>query len=174
MSGECEGRRARRAKRWGWGLACFVEKTGLGPKDGVRVSVDSSGDVELVTGGASLGQGFETVMAQICAEGLGVDYRRINVVHGQTDRIADGVGAHASRATVMTGSATYDAALNLRAGVLAIAAELLQAPVVTLDIVDGVIVCRGAESGPSIALAEIARQHGVAVSRPKAGTAPIT
>ena len=107
-------RRRAQGEAVGAGLACFVEKTGLGPKDGVRVSVDSSGDVELVTGGASLGQGFETVMAQICAEGLGVDYRRINVVHGQTDRIADGVGAHASRATVMTGSATYDGALALR------------------------------------------------------------
>ena len=43
--------------------------------------------VEVITGGASLGQGFETVMAQICAETLGVDYRKVRVVHGQTDRI---------------------------------------------------------------------------------------
>jgi aerobic carbon-monoxide dehydrogenase large subunit len=155
---QCEDRRAR-GEAVGLGLACFVEKTGLGPKDSVRLSINSSGDVELVTGGASLGQGFETVMAQICAEGLGVDYRRINVVHGQTDRIADGVGAHASRATVMTGSATYDAALNLRGLVLDIAAGLLQAPVSALDIVDGVIARLGNESGPSIAIAEIARQY---------------
>ena len=153
--------RRRRAKgeAVGVGLACFVEKTGLGPKDGVRLSVDASGAVELVTGGASLGQGFETVMAQICADALGVDYRRISVIHGQTDRIADGVGAHASRATVMTGSATHDGALNLRAKVLALAAELLQAPASALDIVDGVVVRRGQESGPSIALGEIAHQQ---------------
>jgi CO/xanthine dehydrogenase Mo-binding subunit len=37
-----------------------------------------------------------------------VDYRSIRVVHGQTDRIADGIGAHASRATVMTGSAAHE------------------------------------------------------------------
>jgi CO/xanthine dehydrogenase Mo-binding subunit len=144
----------------GAGLACFVEKTGLGPKDGVRIGVDASGAVELVTGGASLGQGFETVMAQIGADALGVDYRRIRVIHGQTDRIVDGVGAHASRATVMTGSATHDGALNLRAKALALAAELLQAPAATLDIVDGVVARRGLESGPSIALGEIARQQG--------------
>ena len=154
----CEARRAR-GEAVGAGIACFVEKTGLGPKDSVRVSVDSSGDVELVTGGASLGQGFETVMAQICAEGLGVDYRRIKVVHGQTDRIADGVGAHASRATVMTGSATYDAALNLRGLVLDLAAHLLQAPVGELSIADGVVTRGGKDSGPSITLAEIARQQ---------------
>ena len=81
----------------------FVEKSGLGPTDGVKISVDPTGAVEVVTGGASLGQGFETVMAQICAEALGVDYRRITVVHGQTNRIAHGIGAHATRATVMTG-----------------------------------------------------------------------
>jgi carbon-monoxide dehydrogenase large subunit len=159
MQEECEARRAG-GEAVGLGLACFVEKTGLGPKDGVRISVDSSGAVELVTGGASLGQGFETAMAQICAEGLGVDYRNILVVHGQTDRIADGVGAHASRATVMTGSATYDAALNLRAAVLRAAAELLQTPASALDIADGMVVRRDQQSGPSIALAEVVRQHG--------------
>ena len=156
---ECKARRAA-GEAVGLGLACFVEKTGLGPKDGVHLGVNGSGDVELVTGGAALGQGFETAMAQICAEGLGVDYRCVRVVHGQTDRIADGIGAHASRATVMTGSATHDAALNLRAIVLDIAAELLQAPAGALDIVDGVVVRRNNESGPSIALGEIVRQHG--------------
>jgi CO/xanthine dehydrogenase Mo-binding subunit len=153
-------RRRANGEMVGAGLACFVEKTGLGPKDGVRLSVDASGTVELVTGGASLGQGFETVMAQICADALGVDYRRISVIHGQTDRIADGVGAHASRATVMTGSATHDGALNLRAKALTLAAELLQAPAGTLDIIDGFAMRRGQDTGPSIGLGEIARQQG--------------
>src|SRR5262249_33307490 len=105
---ECKTRRAA-GEAVGVGLARFVEKTGLGPKDAVRITLQPSGDFELVTGGASLGQGFETVMAQLAAEGLGVDYRSISVVHGQTDRIADGIGAHASRATVMTGSASHAA-----------------------------------------------------------------
>ena len=43
--------------------------------------------VEVVTGVASVGQGMETVIAQICADALGVDYRNIRVIHGQTDRI---------------------------------------------------------------------------------------
>ena len=87
----------------GAGLALFVEKSGLGPFDGVRVAVDQSGAVEVVTGAASVGQGVETVVAQICADALGVDYARVRVVHGQTDRIAFGMGAFASRVTVMTG-----------------------------------------------------------------------
>ena len=65
----------RRAKLVGAGLAMFVEKSGLGPFDGVRVTVDPAGAVEVVTGAASVGQGVETVIAQICADALGVDYR---------------------------------------------------------------------------------------------------
>src|SRR5262249_59947599 len=55
----------------GAGLALFVEKSGLGPYDGVRVSVDTSGMVEVVTGAASLGQGSARVGAQVVAGGLG-------------------------------------------------------------------------------------------------------
>jgi carbon-monoxide dehydrogenase large subunit len=68
-------RRRAEGEAVGAGLAMFVEKSGLGPTDGVRVSVDGAGIVEVVTGGASLGQGFETVIAQICADALGVGYR---------------------------------------------------------------------------------------------------
>jgi CO/xanthine dehydrogenase Mo-binding subunit len=144
----------------GTGFAFFVEKSGLGPKDGVIAALDEDGGIELVTGGASLGQGFETVMAQICAEGLGVDYRAVRVVHGQTERIANGIGAHASRATVMTGSATAVAAANLRAKILAAAAQWLQAPAEKLDIVGGRVIRRDARGGPSMALAEIAQKAG--------------
>jgi aerobic carbon-monoxide dehydrogenase large subunit len=140
----------------GIGVAMFVEKSGLGPTDGVKISVDTSGMVEVVTGGASLGQGFETVMAQVAADALGVDYRRCRVIHGQTDRIPFGIGAHASRATVMTASATHIAAMNVRAKALQAAAELLQASPDALDIVDGEVVRKG-QPGPSISLGKIAQ-----------------
>ena len=126
----------------------------------MRVSVAPSGAVEVVTGGASLGQGFETTMAQICAEALGVDYAKITVIHGQTDLIADGIGAHASRATVVTGSATHVAAEMVREKALALAAELLQAPADALTIVDGKIKRKDRETGPSISLGEIAAKQG--------------
>jgi aerobic carbon-monoxide dehydrogenase large subunit len=141
----------------GIGLAMFVEKSGLGPTDGVKIFVDTSGMVEVVTGGASLGQGFETVMAQVAADALGVDYRRCRVIHGQTDRIPFGIGAHASRATVMTASATHIAALNVRAKAMAVAAELLQASPDALDIVDGEVVRKDGQGGPSVGLGAIAQ-----------------
>jgi aerobic carbon-monoxide dehydrogenase large subunit len=144
----------------GVGLAMFVEKAGLGPKDGVNISVDAEGAVEVVTGGASLGQGFETVMAQVAAEMLSLDYRRVRVIHGQTDRISHGIGAHASRATVMTASATRVAALNLREKVIQAAAELLQAPASALDIVNGEVVRTDRPGGPSIGLGALAAAKG--------------
>jgi aerobic carbon-monoxide dehydrogenase large subunit len=141
----------------GAGIAVFVEKGGLGPMDGTRITVDTTGAVELVTGGSSVGQGFATAMAQICADTLGVDYRRVRVVFGQTDRIQFGIGAHASRASVMTGGATHVAALKVRAKALDMAAELLQAAPEELDVADGVVRRRDRPEGPSIALGDIAR-----------------
>jgi aerobic carbon-monoxide dehydrogenase large subunit len=141
----------------GIGLAMFVEKSGLGPFDGVRVTVDTSGAVEVVTGAASIGQGVETVIAQICADALGVDYRCIRVVHGQTDQIAYGMGAFASRVTVMTGEAARLAALNVRAKAIDVAAELLQTPPDSLDILDGKVVRTGTGTGPSVSLGDVAR-----------------
>jgi CO/xanthine dehydrogenase Mo-binding subunit len=142
----------------GVGLAMFIEKSGLGPRDGVQVTVEPTGMVEVVTGGASVGQGFETVIAQICADGLGVDYEKVRVVHGRTDRIEYGIGAHASRATVMTGSATHVAALNVRKKALDVASELLQTPADKLDVIDGVVVRADAPNGPSVSLADIAKR----------------
>jgi carbon-monoxide dehydrogenase large subunit len=141
----------------GAGLALFVEKSGLGPFDGVRVAVDHAGAVEVVTGAASVGQGVETVVAQICADALGVDYARVRVTHGRTDRIDFGMGAFASRVTVMTGSATRIAAIEVRAKALAVAAEMLQRPADRLDIVDGEVVTKESVTGPSVSLAAVAR-----------------
>jgi carbon-monoxide dehydrogenase large subunit/6-hydroxypseudooxynicotine dehydrogenase subunit gamma len=149
-------RRRAAGEAVGAGLGLFVEKSGLGPFEGVRISVDGAGLVEVVTGAASIGQGVETVIAQICADALGVDYRRVRVVHGRTDRIAFGQGAFASRVTVMTGEATRLAAVDVRAKAIEVASELLQQPADALDVVDGKVVRKGATTGPSMTLGEIA------------------
>ena len=148
-------KRRRNGEKVGAGVAMFVEKSGLGPFDTVRIEMKPDGTVEVVTGVASIGQGVETVIAQICADTLGVDYADIRVIHGQTDRIARGMGAFASRVTVMCGEATRLAATKLRTRVLQAAAELMQTPADALDIVNGEIV-RGT-SGPSMPLAELVR-----------------
>ena len=104
---------------------------------------------------ASIGQGVETAMAQICADALGVNYADVRVTHGQTDRIDRGMGAFASRVTVMCGEATRLAAVKLRDKALTAAAELMQARAAELDIIDGEIVRKG--GGASMPLGELAR-----------------
>jgi carbon-monoxide dehydrogenase large subunit/6-hydroxypseudooxynicotine dehydrogenase subunit gamma len=154
LRGQIDRRRAE-GEAVGAGLAMFVEKSGLGPFEGVRASVDDTGAVEVVTGAASVGQGMETVIAQICADTLGVDYRQVRVVHGRTDRIAFGLGAFASRVTVMTGEATRLAAAKLRDKAIAAAAALLQSRPEALAVVDGKV--KSAPNGASVDLGAVAR-----------------
>ena len=140
----------------GWGVGFFVEKSGLGPFDKVTMSLDAGGRVEVVTGAASVGQGIETAIAQICADGLGIAPDQIAVVHGQTNRIDTGMGAFASRATVMTGSATAMAAERLRQRALNAAADLLQAPAAELVLEGGRVLRRADATPASISLGEVA------------------
>ena len=126
-------------KRIGLGIGCFIEKTGLGPFEGAKVEVDPTGHVLVSTGAASVGQGIETVLAQIAAEPLGLAADQILVRHGDTDLLPYGIGSFASRATVMAGNAVYEAACTLKARMFLLAAELLGTAVNSLEIANGTI-----------------------------------
>jgi aerobic carbon-monoxide dehydrogenase large subunit len=119
--------RGRRAAV-GIGIGCVVEKAGLGPWEMARVEVDGSGHVVVYTGTASLGQGVETVFAQICAEVLNLSIDDVTVLHGDTALVPYGGGAFASRGTVVGGNAVLLAARALRDKLLDRAASLLEAP----------------------------------------------
>lgn len=160
MRAEAAARRSK-GEAVGVGLGMFVEKSGLGPSEMVSLSVGTDGAVDVVTGAASVGQGMETAVAQICADTLGIDYRSIRVLHGDTNRIPYGFGAHASRVTVMTGEATRRAAVMVREKAIEFAAELLQANADDLQIADGMVSLRDG-AGPSISLGDLARKLGPA------------
>jgi len=149
-------RRRRAGELVGLGLGFFVEKSGLGPFDDVRIVLEKTGRIEIVTGAASLGQGVETVMAQICADRLGIGLDPIRVTHGQTDRIPRGMGAFASRVTVMTGAAVALAADKLRGMLLAAAGQFLQTAPHRLSIAEDGVVRRDGPDGPAIDFAAIA------------------
>jgi carbon-monoxide dehydrogenase large subunit/6-hydroxypseudooxynicotine dehydrogenase subunit gamma len=150
------GLRRAKGESVGMGLAMFVEESGSVARETVRATLESSGTIEIVTGAASVGQGIETVIAQICADVLGVDYRQVRVVHGQTNRIARGLGTYGSRVTMMTGEASRLAATKLREKIIAAAAVLLQANTDELKIVNGIVV-RRIGSQASVTLGEVAR-----------------
>jgi len=140
--------------RIGWGLGCFVEKTGKGPFEGARVIIDPTGGVEVRTGASSLGQGLETSLAQIAAEVLGVPTQSVAVRHGDTDLIPFGVGSFASRGTVMAGNAVHQAALAVRDRVFRLAALRLDAQPQDLQLEGGQV---RAPNGKAITLHEIAQ-----------------
>ncbi|MBC7782165.1 MAG: xanthine dehydrogenase family protein, partial [Proteobacteria bacterium] len=174
LQSEVAQRRAR-GELVGIGMGFFMEKGGLGPVDGVRVSVDTKGIVQVVTGSSSIGQGVETVMAQICADALGVEYRNVRVIHGRTDMIEYGIGAHASRATVMTGGATRAAALNVRRKALEFAAQqMIEAPLALLDIVDGAVVRTDRPGEAGIPIGRVAAALGPSPATVAFGTPGLT
>ena len=83
--------------------------------------------MSLYTGSSSVGQGVETVMAQIAADALDMPMARINrVQHGSTTVVKQGYGSYSSRSIVMGGSAIVQAAGLLKDAIRAAAAKRLQ------------------------------------------------
>jgi CO/xanthine dehydrogenase Mo-binding subunit len=148
------GRRAGR--RRGLGVAAFLEKSGLGPQETADVVVSGTGAVHVYSGGTSLGQGIETVLAQIAADALGIDPAAVNVVNGDTDRQPFGGGSWASRSTVVAGSAVHAAALAVRDRATEVAARMLEASPGDLVSQNGAVSMRG-DPAARVTLAEIAR-----------------
>ncbi len=140
----------------GFGLAMFVEKSGLGPQETADVTVSKSGAVHVFSGGTSVGQGIETVLAQIAADALGVDPHAVRVVAGDTAAQPFGAGSWASRSTVVGGSAVYQAATAVRERAMQLAARMLEAAAEDLQISRGSVSVRG-DPNSRLTLASIAR-----------------
>jgi carbon-monoxide dehydrogenase large subunit len=168
---DAPGFRLRQRQAWqdgrylGMGIGFFVEKAGLGPWEMARVELDATGGVLVFTGSASVGQGIETILAQIVADQLLVAPDRIQVIHGDTDRIPYGGGAFASRGTVLAGSAAYQAAQNLKQKVLRLAAHHLEAAPNDVElVVGGVQVCGAPDRALSIVEVASLAQPGPALA----------
>jgi len=159
---EREARDRRAAGRLvGAGAAMFLEKSGLGPYEVAEVEVTPSGQVCVATGGTSLGQGIETVLAQITADALGVGPADVTVIPGDTGLLGDGLGSWASRSTVVGGSAAHCAAEATADLARQAAAVLLDACPEDLSLRGGRLVTAPAGDGPdgvsrSVTLGEIA------------------
>jgi carbon-monoxide dehydrogenase large subunit len=137
----------------GLGIACFIEGGGSGPKENARMVVEADGTISVYVGSSAVGQGIETIMAQIAADALELPLDRVKVFHGSTTYLPDGVGAFGSRSTVMGGSAIVLAADALIAKFRAAAAEKLGVGTVEVGVVEGVAVT---SDGRKLALAEFA------------------
>ncbi len=103
---------------------------------GTIIKLDDFGKVDLFTGATDMGQGADTVIAQIVAEQLGLQVDDIHVIHSDTDVCPWDVGAHASRTTFVAGNAALGAAKRIKARVLELGAKLLDTPLENLVLRD--------------------------------------
>jgi carbon-monoxide dehydrogenase large subunit len=79
----------------------------------------------VAAGSASAGQGHQTTLAQVAADALGVDPAEVDVVNGDTDAVADGIGTFASRSAVLAGNAVDQACRELVGRAEGLAAQVL-------------------------------------------------
>ncbi len=95
---------------------------------GTIVKLDDFGKVTVMSGATDMGQGSDTVLAQIVSEELGVDIADVAVAMGNTDQETWDVGAHASRTTFVAGNSALLAARKAKNEILDLAAPILDEP----------------------------------------------
>lgn len=107
----------------GLAVGSFIEGGAAGPKEDARLVLETDGLLSVYIGSSSVGQGLETIMAQIAADATEIPYEKITIHHGSTSYVKDGYGAYHSRSTVMGGSAILLAAEKLKERIREAAAE---------------------------------------------------
>lgn len=168
----------------GIGFAAYNEQTAHGTLDfalrktpieagyqSTTVRIEPDGAVVVFTGLQSHGQGMETTLAQVAADGLGVPIETVKVVHGDTGNSPYAMGTWGSRGAALGGGSVARAADELRAKVLHIGAHLLEASPDDLEVVDGWVGVRGAPSS-RVSVAEVAYVANRRLEQLPADTSP--
>ena len=137
----------------GIAVACFIEGGGAGPKETARLDLEVDGTVSVYVGSAAVGQGLETVIAQIAADTLSLPLDQVRVLHGSTPFLDEGYGAFASRSTILGGSAVFQAANALIVKIRGASGTRLGCPAEQVEFDDGYA---RAPDGRSIAFAALA------------------
>lgn len=145
-------RQSRKAGRMrGIGLATYVEACGHNGPETATVKLERDGSVTVLIGSQSTGQGHATAYAQLVAEHLGLRPECVNVVQGDTDAIATGVGTGGSSSITCGGASLVHAAEKLAQNLKLLASELLEAGTNDLEITDGVVRVIGTDRVISLA-----------------------
>jgi carbon-monoxide dehydrogenase large subunit len=144
----------RADKLRGRGLAYFIEEAGIF-NERMDLRFDSDGNVAIVAGTHSHGQGHETAFAQMVHEWLGIPFESIRYVQGDTDRVGIGRGTYASRSVMNGGCALKAAADDVIGKGRKMAARLMEATPETVDFADGVYRVQG--TNKALPLQEVAK-----------------
>ena len=131
--------------RKGLGVACLAYASGTYPVcveiAGARIVLNQDGMVHVLVGATEIGQGSDTVVAQMVAETLGIAYENVRVVQAQdTDVTPFDTGAYASRQAYVVSNAVFRAASELKTKICRHAALMSGKDAADLDIVAGVVV----------------------------------
>jgi carbon-monoxide dehydrogenase large subunit len=158
---------ARRGKLRGIGIATYIEACGIAPSavvgslgaraglfESAEVRVHPTGSVTVLTGSHAHGQGHETTFAQLVSDGLGIPIESIEIVHGDTNRMAYGMGTYGSRSLAVGGTAIVKAMDKIVAKGRKIAAHLLEASEADIEFKGGKFAVAGTDR--SLSFGEIA------------------
>jgi carbon-monoxide dehydrogenase large subunit len=152
----------------GFGIACYVESSGVAPSrmaaalgarvgffEAATIRVQQDGSVQALLGTHNHGQGHATTFAQIIASRLGVPMANIEIIEGDTDQVPYGSGTFGSRSIAVGGSALDRAAMKVIDKGKRIAAHLLEASAGDIVFADGEFAVAGTDR--RVTLREVAR-----------------
>ena len=148
-------RKGKLPKGRGLGVACSHYVSGAAnsiirsdmPHSTVNIKIDRDGGVVVYTGASEIGQGSDTMTAQIAAEVLGCSLSRVRVVAADTDLTPIDIGSYSSRVTFMAGNATLRAATEVKKVIAAAAAKKMNCASESLVFRDDVVVKREVHVG---------------------------
>ncbi|MGH9509888.1 MAG: molybdopterin cofactor-binding domain-containing protein, partial [Terriglobales bacterium] len=144
--------RGKRERGRGLGLGCSHYVSGAAnsiirsdmPHSTVNIKVDRDGGVVVYTGASEIGQGSDTMTAQIAAETLGCSLARVKVIAADTDLTPIDIGSYSSRVTFMAGNATLRAAEQVKKQIVAAAAKKMDCAPEDVIMRDDVVTRLGA------------------------------
>jgi len=142
----------------GIGMSSYVEICGTMGDETADVRLDPNGDVTILIGTQSSGQGHQTAYAQIVAEQFGLPPERVHIHQGDTDEIKTGLGTGGSASIPTGGVSVQRATQDLGNKLKELAAEALETSAGDLEINSGMVRIAGTDR--SISFADVARRAG--------------
>ncbi|MGE3149280.1 MAG: xanthine dehydrogenase family protein molybdopterin-binding subunit, partial [Pseudorhodoplanes sp.] len=153
------GKRAAAAKRTGRirgiGLSSYIEACGTMGAERATVKLEKDGSITILIGTQSTGQGHATAYAQLVAQQLGLPPERVNMVQGDTARVATGLGTGGSASIPSGGVSVANAVRKLADKLKDLASDALEASTADLEIADGAARVVGTDR--AISFADLAR-----------------
>ena len=154
---------AGRGKLRGIGVAVPIEATGAAPSaiagslgaraglyESAAIRFNATGNVTVISGAHSHGQGHETAFAQLVSDKLGVDFDSVELVQGDTAQGTMGMGTYGSRSLSVGGSAIDKAMDKIIAKGKKIAAHLMEAAESDIDFASGDFTVKGTDKKVNI------------------------